>query len=417
MQVDEKTKLKLTTENGTFYFCSQRCLNKFAQENKIAPVSMRDTKLSERSERSGPRIHSGVLSSDQISQRISNGDEICPSCVAPESKFYKNKVLLVSSAILFLLTLSYFLPFLEPFRISFFMYFNKIWWAAILGLLLGGIIDHLVPKEYISKVLSKPKKRTIFYSVLLGFLFSACSHGILAISIQLHKKGASSASVVSFLLASPWANFTMTIMLVGFFGLKAFYIIISAIFIAIVTGFIFQYLEGKNLIEKNITTLPTDEDFSIWEDMKKRIASYNFTATAMLKEIKGVFNGSVALANMVLWWLLLGMGISSIVGAYIPQHIFHKYMGPTALGLLVVLVLATIIEVCSEGSAPLAFEIFKQTGALGNSFVFLMAGVSTDYTEIGLIWTNIGKKSAIWLPVITVPQVIILGVLANILFK
>ena len=91
-------------------------------------------------------------------------------------------------------------------------------------------------------------------------------------------------------------------------------------------------------------------------------------------------------------------------------------MGPTVGGMLVTLALATVIEVCSEGSSPLAFEIFKQTGALGNSFVFLMAGVVTDYTEIGLLWQNVGKKTAIFLPIITVPQVILLGILANWLF-
>jgi uncharacterized membrane protein YraQ (UPF0718 family) len=110
------------------------------------------------------------------------------------------------------------------------------------------------------------------------------------------------------------------------------------------------------------------------------------------------------------------MAIASFAGAYIPTHIFHSYMGPTLLGLFVTLALATVIEVCSEGSAPMAFEIFRQTGALGNSFVFLMAGVVTDYTEIGLLWHNVGKKTAIWLPVISVPQVIILGIIANRIF-
>jgi len=74
------------------------------------------------------------------------------------------------------------------------------------------------------------------------------------------------------------------------------------------------------------------------------------------------------------------------------------------------------MEVCSEGTAPLAFEIFRQTGALGNSFVFLMAGVVTDYTEIGLVWQNIGKKAAIWLPLVTIPQVIFWGIIANWIF-
>ena len=108
------------------------------------------------------------------------------------------------------------------------------------------------------------------------------------------------------------------------------------------------------------------------------------------------------------------MILASAARAFIPQQFFMRFMGPTLIGLLVTLVLATIIEVCSEGSAPLAFEIFKQTGAFGNSFVFLMAGVATDYTEIGLIWHNIGKKAALWLPIITVPQILILGYLFNI---
>jgi uncharacterized membrane protein YraQ (UPF0718 family) len=91
-----------------------------------------------------------------------------------------------------------------------------------------------------------------------------------------------------------------------------------------------------------------------------------------------------------------------------------EYMGATTLGLIVTLFFATIIEVCSEGSSPLAFEIFNQTGAFGNSFTFLMAGVATDYTEIGLIWSNIGKKTALFLPIITVPQILVLGFLFNV---
>jgi len=54
--------------------------------------------------------------------------------------------------------------------------------------------------------------------------------------------------------------------------------------------------------------------------------------------------------------------------------------------------------------------------ALGNSFVFLMAGVVTDYTEIGLVLTNAGWKTARWVPIVTVPQVVILGWLFNRLF-
>ncbi len=245
---------------------------------------------------------------------------------------------------------------------------------------------------------------------------SACSHGILALSIELHKKGASNPAVVAFLLASPWANLTITIMLIGFFGLKALFIIISAILIAIITGLLFQVLERKGLIEVNDNAVTVEEGFSVIEDIKKRLAGYKISLETLKSDIKGVFNGAVSLGNMVLWWILIGMGIASFAGAYIPSDIFTNYMGPTILGLFVTLMVATIIEVCSEGSAPMAFEIFRQTRAFGNSFVFLMAGVVTDYTEIGLLWHNVGRRVAIWLPIITVPQVVLLGILANKVF-
>ncbi len=301
---------------------------------------------------------------------------------------------------------------LEPFRLQFFMYAHRIWWAVLLGLFLGGIIDHFIPRKYISHILASPKKRTIFYSVILGFFMSACSHGILALSIQLHKKGASNPAVVAFLLASPWANLPLTIMLMAFFGIKALYIVLCAIIIAITTGLIFQVLETKGLIETNKNSVETKEGFSVAHDIKNRSSSYKFS----INDIKGIYKGALSLANMILWWILVGIGLASLIGAYMPHNIFQNYMGPTFMGLIVTLIVATIMEVCSEGTAPLAFEIYRQTGAFGNAFVFLMAGVVTDYTEIGLLWVNVGKRVAIWLPIITVPQVIALGMLANAIF-
>ncbi len=333
-----------------------------------------------------------------------------------ERKWYKNKTIITASILVLFCLLSYIAPILEPFRKSLLMYFRRIWWAILLGLALGGVIDRFIPREYISHFLAKPRKRTIFYSVILGFFMSACSHGILALSIELHKKGASNPAVVAFLLASPWANLPLTIMLIGFFGAKALYIIFCALLIAVITGFIFQFLQSKGLIEKNENVKQPQKEFSVLKDVKERINSYRFSLEKITQDIKGVFSGSISLANMVLWWILIGMGLAALSAAYIPQNIFRDYMGPTIAGLAITLIVATILEVCSEGTAPLAFEIYRQTAALGNAFVFLMAGVVTDYTEIGLLWHNVGKRVAIWLPIITVPQVVALGILANIIF-
>ncbi|MFA6549182.1 MAG: permease [Candidatus Margulisiibacteriota bacterium] len=303
-----------------------------------------------------------------------------------------------------------------PLRNALAAYIGTMAIPIFIGLLLGGIIDWLVPAEYISKLMSQRKKRAILFSVFGGFIFSACSHGMLALAIQLYKKGASPPAVVAFLLASPWANLPLTIIMFGFFGVKALFIVLAAVIIALITGYVFMFLEGKNLIEHNPNTVKVAEDFSIVKDAGYRMGKIRFTLSSVWGGLGAIVQGSLSLANMVLWWIMLGALLASITAAYMPTGFMYQYMGPTLLGLLVTLVLATVIEVCSEGSAPLAFEIYRQTGALGNSFVFLMAGVVTDYTEIGLLWTNVGWKTAIWLPIITVPQVILLGVIANILF-
>lgn len=337
----------------------------------------------------------------------------CNKC--KKTPWYKERFFIVLFITVLLLIISYAVPQLHGFLDALIDYLKLIWWAVLLGLLLGGIIDFFIPKEYVSKYLSKRKKRTILFAVVFGFLMSACSHGILAIAMELYKKGASTASVIAFLLASPWANLPITILLFGFFGAKAFLLVISAIIIAVITGLIYQILERKNLVEHGKYTVKLEEGFSIRNDIRKRWRNYKFSFASLSKGTKGVLHGSWSLTKMVVWWILIGMILASLARAYIPHEFFIRFMGPTFLGLIVTLVIATIIEVCSEGSAPLAFEIFNQTKAFGNSFTFLMVGVATDYTEIGLIWSNIGRKAAIWLPIITVPQVLILGYLFNLL--
>ena len=379
MQVDEKNAAKVTKNGHDYFFCSTHCKETFIKQEGIKNAA------------------------------------VCPPSV--RKPFFKNKLFIVSSISVLLLLASLFIPLLAPFRKAFLAYFKTIWWAIALGLFLGGLIDYYIPQEYISKILSRKSPLTIFNSVFLGFLMSACSHGILALSIQLHRKGASNPAVVSFLLASPWANFTITTMLIGLFGLKGVFIIIAAIIVAINTGFIFMFLEKKGLIEKNKNIIEVSEKFSILSDLRIRAKNYKFGLNTLLADSKGIIRGAFLLSNMVLWWIILGMLIASAAGAYIPVHFFHKFMGPTFLGLIITLAIATIIEVCSEGSSPLAFEIYRQTGALGNSFVFLMAGVATDYTEIGLLWANVGRRTALWMPIVTVPQIVLIGYLANIIFK
>ena len=313
-----------------------------------------------------------------------------------------NRRLAIMGSIFFAVFALSFLPALAPLNESMLAYLGIIWWAVLIGLFLGGIIDYFVPDGFIVRVLGKRSKITLINAVIAGFLMSACSHGILAIAIQLYKKGASVPAVITFLLASPWANLPMTVLLFGFFGWKGILFVGGAMLIALITGLVFTVLDELGWIEGPAKDVQA-EDVS-WDRVK------NFKLD---ESVKGVAAGSVSLANMVLWWILIGILAASIIGAYVTEHWFMQYLGPDFTGMLVTLLFATVLEVCSEGTSPIAFEIFNKTAALGNPFIFLMAGVATDYTEIGLLWTNIGRRTAIWLPVVTVPQILIFATLLN----
>lgn len=311
----------------------------------------------------------------------------------------KLAVSLAGLACLFALS---FLPPLEALNASLTGYLRLLALPILLGFLLGGAVDYFVPEGFVYRYLGTGRKSSVFYAFFCGFFMSACSHGILALAIELYRKGASTAAVATFLLASPWANLPVTVLLVSFFGWKGILFIATAGFIAIVTGFVFRALERGGLVEKNpARAAPGDYE---WE----RIRSFSLRSSAA-----GVLRGSLALSNMVLWWIVVGLAAAVLIDVYVPGEFFARYLGPDARGLFLTLGAATLMEVCSEGSSVVALEIYDKVGSFGNPFVFLMAGVVTDYTEIGLLWTAVGKRTALLLPAVTVPQVLFFGFLYN----
>lgn len=170
-------------------------------------------------------------------------------------------------------------------------------------------------------------KKEPFYILFFGFFMSACSHGILTIAIEFYKKGVNTSSVVAFLLASPWSNLPITVLLFGFFGIKALLIIVSALIIAATTGLIFQVLERKELVEcqhcKMGVNRPVLEDFSIIKDIKRRFKNYKFSRGNAKYAIVGTLKGSWALTKMVMWWLIIGMLMAAFARTIVSHDLFR----------------------------------------------------------------------------------------------
>lgn len=294
---------------------------------------------------------------------------------------------------------------------SFFELFNKMSWGIVLGIIFVGLLGR-VPREYVISILGKPRtKKSLFRATLAGLLLDLCSHGILMVGMKLYERGASLGQTMAFLIASPWNSLSLTIILFTLIGIKwtLLFIVLSGV-IAIISGMIFDALEGKGVLPKNPNEVEVPDDFKLLENLKKDFKSYKFS----IKEVVAVLKDGIKDSKMIVKWVLFGALLSSVINFFVDQGIFEQYFGPSLLGLGATLVVTTILEVCSEGATPLAADLINRASAPGNSFTFLMAGVSTDYTEIlSLKETTKSWKIALFLPLITVPQVLIIGLILN----
>ena len=281
-----------------------------------------------------------------------------------------------------------------------------------MGMIFVGIMNK-IPREYFNRVLGRGDKfGDILKAAFAGVLLDLCSHGILMVGAKLYERGASYAQLLTFLIASPWNSFSLTLILIALIGLKWTLVYIAAsMVIAVITGVIIMQMTKAGTLPKNPNTIEATESFKLKENAIRDLKGIKWS----LKFCIEIFTGSTNELKILLKWLLLGVILASAIRTFIPLELFQTYFGPTMLGLFLTLAVTSIIEVCSEGSAPVASEIVNSANAPGNGFIFLMAGVATDYTEMMVLKdTTKSWKMAFILPLLTVPQIVVLGYIFNL---
>jgi len=148
--------------------------------------------------------------------------------------------------------------------------------------------------------------------------------------------------------------------------------------------------------------------------VRETFAEFRQSTRFSLRGTADVVREGVAGSRVVIRWALFGIVLAALIRAFVPEDAFGSWFGATLGGLWLTLLAATVIEVCSEGATPIAADLMNRAHAPGNSFTFLMAGVATDYTEIMSIRDTMQSwKIALFLPLVTVPQVMLIGAVLN----
>ena len=336
------------------------------------------------------------------------------SCCPSEQK--TDYIMWGSGLFVSLSLLTHFLPFDKPNWLHTMTHtsvemFAAMWWGVVLAIFFVGLIGRL-PRELVMSILGKAgSKRGLLRATGAGLLLDLCNHGILMVGMRLYERGASLGQVMAFLIASPWNSLTLTLILFGLVGvpLTLTFILASAV-IALLSGWLFDRLVVAKQLPSNPNHVPEEnlkpvkQEFSVWWQQ----------TTWSKEDWRHMLKDGLVNSKMVVRWLLFGIVLVSVVRVMFNPESFAQWFGASVSGLFLTLLATTLIETCSEGSTPLAADLVNRAGAPGNGFVFLMAGVATDYTEIMSIKdTTNSWKIALFLPLITVPQVILIGWLLN----
>ncbi|QMU56610.1 MAG: ATPase [Candidatus Mycalebacterium zealandia] len=286
---------------------------------------------------------------------------------------------------------------------------NTVLPGIALGVISIAFIS-LVPREAVASVLGGGHSAGgIARAVFAGVFFDVCNHGVVLLGVKLYERGASMGQVAAFLLASPWNSLSLTFVLIALAGVWWTLVFIAlSVVVAFITGLVFIRLEKNAVVPPNPNAVQPAEGGlgAVFESL--RAVRLNRNTAAFLTA--SAFRDS----KPVLRWLLFGVILAALIRTFGSHIGYEDLFGPTLAGLGLTVIAATVIEVCSEGSTPIAADLLNRAGAPGNAFTFLMAGAATDYTEIMAVKeTTRSWKLSLFIPLIAVPQIVLLSAILN----
>ena len=285
------------------------------------------------------------------------------------------------------------------------------WWGILIGIAAVGVLGQ-VPRELVAGILGRGGSLGgIVRATFAGTLLDLCNHGILMVGMQLYRKGASPGQTIAFLVSSPWNSLSLTLVLTGLIGLKWTLAFVGlSMLVGILSGWLTDLLVRRGVLPPNPHAIDLPAGYRIRDGLREVGRNLRPGGGRSGRMLLDGLRGS----RMILRWIFFGFVAAAAIRAFVPADAFGHYFGPTLMGLLLTLLATTVIEVCSEGSSPVAADLLNRAAAPGNAFTFLMAGAATDYTEIlALRETTRSWKTTLALPLLTTPQVLVISWLLN----
>ncbi|MFG1645641.1 permease [Amycolatopsis sp. NPDC049252] len=260
----------------------------------------------------------------------------------------------------------------------------EILWALILGFLLSAVVQAVVRKSTIVRLMGDDRPRTLAVASLLGAASSSCSYAAVALARSLFRKGANFTAAMAFEIGSTNLVVELGIIMALLMGWQ----FTAAEFVGgpimiVLLAVLFRIFVRKRLIAK------------AREQADRGLAGSMEGHAAMDMSVQGegsfrrrLFSagGFTSVAHVfVMEWaaivrdLVIGLLIAGAIGAWVPESFWRAFFFTdhpvvSALwGPIVGPIVAILSFVCSIGNVPLAAVLWNGGISFGGVVAFIFA--------------------------------------------
>ncbi len=282
-----------------------------------------------------------------------------------------------------------------------------------LGTLISAIIEVLIPSEWLNEKLKNRKLRYYFVAGLIGIIMPVCECAIIPIMRRLVKKGIPVGVAMTFMLSTPIVN--PIVMLSTYYAFSGdWYMVLGRVGLgyiaAIVIGLVMGYwTQGEAILKDKPADHDHDHDHSCdhshdhdhshhhqhdhahhhesesdcfcsccGHDHQEPLTLGPLTRQQKIKSgLKHILEHLSGEFIEVSQFLMLGAFIAALMQTFIPQSWFLSLGSNPLLAVLIMMVLAFVMSLCSEADAFIA-STFRNHFPNGAIMAFLIFGPMMD---------------------------------------
>ncbi|CNH13537.1 ABC transporter permease [Streptococcus agalactiae] len=239
---------------------------------------------------------------------------------------------------------------------------------VLLGTILSGIIEVFITPDIVNKFLPKNKFLRVLFGTFVGFVFPSCECGIIPIINRFLEKKVPSYTVVPFLATAPIINPIVLFATYSAFGNSIRFLIlrfVGATIVAIALGVMLAFLVDDNILKEDAK--PTH--FHDYSDKKW----YQKIFLALAHAIDEFFDTGR--------YLVFGTLIASAMQIYLPTRVLTTIGHSPITAILVMMLLAFILSLCSEADAFIGASLLSTFG-IAPVMAFLLIGPMIDIKNL-----------------------------------